>query len=207
MNVVEKTMKRVYNYNAMKKILSFYGCPDECQAYCCKHGEIQILESGFKRLRAIDKNRIYDIEKLPIHVADNGFKFVGYCIHTPCAFLKDNKCTAQTRKPWTCAIYPFRVSEDIPQGFVAIQPCKMGIKMIEDWTDFAILEVRKEGWPQAMLEDNIQNKRRLLELFRDESTVFENKEIVKELHIHVLHLDPFANYLQKKKGGSKHCNP
>lgn len=70
---------------------------------CCKEQSLTIIDKEIERLSKHLKISIIEFEKQFIAIDDEGDKIFA---HTPCKFLKDNKCEIYDLRPDTCKSYP-----------------------------------------------------------------------------------------------------
>ena len=74
---------------------------------CCKRNQIPISELEMRR---ITKHGYLDfVTDLPPIQTPDGLTYWMKRINGTCVFLKDNKCSIHTIKPFSCSLFPFQV--------------------------------------------------------------------------------------------------
>nr|WP_292469542.1 YkgJ family cysteine cluster protein [Methanolobus sp.] len=107
-------------------MLSYYECPSDCQAYCCK---IQEIEIDMKDLKALC-NVLRTITDSLDSTLYNGVTI--YKLKYLCPFFSEfDKCNAYKHRPTICRIYPFNFNSE--NEMFTINPCKMGVNILNDF--------------------------------------------------------------------------
>jgi Fe-S-cluster containining protein len=116
-------------YAALKKILSYYSCPSDCLAFCCRIQDIELIEKDLNTLRKGTKEDLSDLE---FRETDGERTYI---IKPPCRYLSEsNKCTIYRWRPSTCKLFPFNFNPE-EYKFV-VYPCKMGVDISKDFAEY-----------------------------------------------------------------------
>lgn len=125
--------------DAIFNILSYYTCPPECHAFCCKQYPIDLTDKDYNKLRRLspekaDKSRIVKYGKSKDHQ-----------LEVPCSFLgADELCTAYNIRPERCHTFPFNVTDRLSSN-MQIYPCMMGKKASKDYCEYKIYTMKKNN--------------------------------------------------------------
>ncbi|WP_440952044.1 YkgJ family cysteine cluster protein [Methanococcoides sp. FTZ1] len=113
----------------IKKILKYYVCPSECEAFCCKIQPIDIDVADWNLIKKIAPDKTEGFEKREDHGREC------YRMEYPCTLLsEDDKCIVYNRRPIPCRLYPFKYDENSSQ--MSIYPCMIGVKICSDYFDY-----------------------------------------------------------------------
>ncbi len=144
------------------KIVTFYTCPSECTAPCCKIDRIvlgrdeynSILSNVSEQASEILKNQtveIHDaiisgtpikIKKLIKEKRYRQFKT------TKCPLLQENRCSIYGHHPKICRSYPISLVAFESEKNVQIIPCSMGLEIMLDYVAMlfeGLLTFQEEG--------------------------------------------------------------
>ena len=54
---MREAVKKAIHYGTIQSVLQYYICPEECEAHCCKHGQIHIFEEEYRTFSQIDPEK------------------------------------------------------------------------------------------------------------------------------------------------------
>ncbi len=170
-------------YSLLMNILSYYECPSDCHAYCCKIQKIEMDMKDLKALRNVSKTKTEGLDS----ILNNGVRY--YKLNYPCTFLSEvDTCDAYKHRPTICRIYPFNNNSET--GMFTIDPCKMGVNIVTDILEYTTKILNQPIPPNASNKLN-----ETYEIFY--STIKEDSKI--EFFAFTFdHLKMFGEYLASK---------
>lgn len=181
-------LDRIFNLNFIElisEILSFYTCPDECNASCCKKfdifynsEEIKKISNSNKKYKSILKNLVDNPNPTTIKGIQSKDKMYPT---KPCPFLNNDtsKCKIQKIKPICCKSYPFGLKEDLDKShpsypvMITLDRCLLGTDIL---TDFMIYN-HTLSQVDSRVESDVED---FLEMFMKEALI--DKTNVTELY-------------------------
>lgn len=141
MKIINNVNQEVKDVNeAIFNILSYYTCPPDCHAFCCKQYPIDLKDKEYNKLKRlssekISKSKTVKNSRSKVHQLD-----------APCSFLgTDELCTAYKIRPERCRTYPFR-QPYVYSPYMEVYPCMMGKKIYKDYFDYKIDAMKRTNY-------------------------------------------------------------
>lgn len=180
---------------AIFNILTYYTCPLDCHAFCCKQYPIDITDREYNKLKRlssekIDKSKVVKYSKSKFHQLD-----------APCSFLgTDELCTAYNIRPERCRTFPFHMAECfIP--CMEVYPCMMGKKIYKDYFGYKIYAMKRTNDTRlSQLKSEISLVLRDLDkISKSYYSSTDSNESIKLLGMPFNEILEFSNYLNDMK--------
>lgn len=189
MNMIP-AVKKAIHYNAIQNILQYYICPEDCEAHCCKNGQIHIFEEEYNNFYEIDIKKAQNIKsEMP--------KSPLYKIETPCAFLKSHdRCGLYYERPIVCALYPFKVNTS--GNSIGLQPCPIGYLIIQEFSRWVVSNIEKTNYTHIQKTEVIKQWKKKIASYDDELRDFHKKNELKELQIPFDDLEMFSLFINSR---------
>ncbi len=188
---MREAVKKAIHYGTIQSILQYYICPEECEAHCCKNGQIHIFEEEYRNFSQIDPEKAKKIQsEMPASPL--------YRIETPCSFLKPHdRCGVYYERPIVCGLYPFKVNTS--GNSIGLQPCPVGFLIIKEFALWMIANVSKTGISEEEKAKVIAEWENTIESYDEELSGFHMKNTLKEIQIPFDELEMFAMYMSSKE--------
>lgn len=120
-------MKKTFNIETAKEIVSFFECPDECNGLCCKKGSVEFFtKKEFIKFKRLNENN--NFEKIKI----NNTTVPMYQMNLPCVFLTDDgKCKEHDNPnlPTICKMFPFLPNDNPNLISMSLYLCPLGMEI------------------------------------------------------------------------------
>lgn len=199
----KNTLKNEFRnfYKGCFSVLKYYSCPESCGALCCRRNKITFADFEYKKIvrkfpwaKDILKNQTSSfIENV------KGFEVEQYeFINKLCPFLGNNKCAVQSAKPLICELYPFTADKGQPPGYIALDPCPLGIELHKDYILFlSVANFKNNSVPVEMARAALKNELTQLDKIIKSSENVKTGGRVSMAYIPLDILPDFAAFLEK----------
>jgi len=127
-------------YEVIQGILSFYDCPSECGAACCKLDDIPLILDDKKRIssRGIGYRKIVKEDTVLKQVMIDGETITEEVFKDhPCPFLHNDRCSIHKFNPKICSLYPFKTTGKTSSKLELVA-CRSGANIILDFAGFEL---------------------------------------------------------------------
>lgn len=187
---MKEAVKKAIHYSAAHNILQYYICPEDCEAHCCKNGQIHIFEEEYHNFSRINPDKAK-------HIQSEMPQSPLYKIETPCSFLKSHdRCGVYYERPIVCGLYPFKVNTS--GNSIGLQPCPIGFLIIQEFSKWVIENVQKTQLSDSKKATIMKEWEQTIESYALELAEFHNKSTLNEIQIPFDELEMFSMYMSSR---------
>lgn len=126
-------MKKTYNIETAKEIVSLFDCPDDCEGLCCKSGKLHFYtKKEYNNFKNIGEGN--NFEKIKLNHSTPSNIVNTYTMDLPCAFLtEDGKCKEHdnVNLSTACKLFPFAPLNQSGVISMNLYLCPLGMKIFD----------------------------------------------------------------------------